>query len=60
MSENIIGTSAELSMQIIVSEKDSSVYVKLEGFDDIDDAEEYAEFLSKHLPLLLFESEIIH
>lgn len=51
---------AELSMQVIVSERDNSVYVKLEGFDDLDDAESYAEFLSKNLPLLLFESEIIH
>lgn len=60
MSENIIGTSAELSMQIIVSEKDSSVYVKLEGFDDLDDAEQYAEYLNKNLPLLLFETIVIH
>jgi hypothetical protein len=59
MSENIIGASAELSMQIIVSEKDSSVYVKLEGFEDLDDAEQYAEYLNKNLPLLLFETTII-
>ena len=60
MSENIIGTTAELSMQIIVNEKDSSVYVKLEGFEDLDDAEQYAEYLNKNLPLLLFETEVIH
>ena len=60
MSENIIGTTAELSMQIIVNEKDSSVYVKLEGFEDLDDAEQYAEYLNKNLPLLLFETELIH
>lgn len=61
MSENISNEStAELSIQVIVSEKDKSIYVKLEGFDDIDDAEDYAEFLSKRLPLLLFESEVIH
>jgi hypothetical protein len=60
MSENIIGASSELSMQIIVSEKDSSIYVKLEGFEDLDDAEEYAEYLNKNLPLLLFETQVIH
>ena len=59
MSENIMSALSELSMQVIVSERDNSVYVKLEGFDDLDDAESYAEFLSKNLPLLLFESEII-
>lgn len=60
MSENIIAASSELSMQIIVSEKDSSIYVKLEGFEDLDDAEEYAEYLNKNLPLLLFETQVIH
>jgi hypothetical protein len=60
MSENIISTSSELSMQIIVSEKDSSIYVKLEGFEDLDDAEQYAEYLNKNLALLLFETQVIH
>lgn len=62
MSENIdsIELNAELSMQVIVSEKDNAIYVKLEGFEDLDDAESYADFLSKRLPLLLFESEVIH
>lgn len=60
MSENINAVNAELSMQIIVNEKDSSVYVKLEGFEDLDDAESYAEFLNKNLPLLLFETTVIH
>jgi hypothetical protein len=60
MSENIIGALSELSMQIIVSEKDSSIYVKLEGFEDLDDAEQYAEYLNKNLALLLFETQVIH
>jgi hypothetical protein len=60
MSENIISTLSELSMQIIVSEKDSSIYVKLEGFEDLDDAEQYAEYLNKNLALLLFETQVIH
>lgn len=60
MSENIIGAASELSMQIIVSEKDSSIYVKLEGFEDLDDAEQYAEYLNKNLALLLFETQVIH
>ena len=60
MSENIISNLTELSMQVIVSEKDSSIYVKLEGFDDLDDAEQYAEYLNKNLPLLLFETQVIH
>lgn len=39
------------------TEEDSpSVYVKFSGFDDSEDAEEYAEFLASTLPLLLFET----
>ncbi len=50
----------ELDMQVMVNEKDNSVYVKLTGFDDVDDASDYADYLSKNLPLLLFETEVIH
>lgn len=53
-------TSQDLDMQVYVSEKDSAIYVKLTGFDDVDEASEYAEFLTKNLPLLLMESEVIH
>jgi hypothetical protein len=33
-----------------------AVYVIFTGFDDEEDAEEYAQFLAETLPLLLFES----
>jgi hypothetical protein len=51
---------ANLDMQVYVTEKETAIYVKLTGFDDIDDASEYAEFLTKNLPLLLTETEVIH
>lgn len=49
-----------LDVEIIVSEEDMSVYVKLSGFEELEHAEEYAEYLSENLPFLLFESEIKH
>lgn len=49
-----------LDMQVYVSEKDKCIYVKLTGFEDTDDASDYAEYLSKNLPLLLMETEVIH
>jgi hypothetical protein len=49
-----------LDMQVYVSEKDNTIYVKLTGFDDVDDASDYAEYLSKNLPLLLMETEVVH
>lgn len=50
----------ELDMEVIVSEQDATVYVKLTGFDDLETADTYASFLADHLPLMLFESQVIH
>jgi hypothetical protein len=52
--------SQKLDLEVIVSEDDVAVYVKLTGFDDLESADSYADFLTEHLPLLLFESEIKH
>lgn len=49
-----------LDMQVYVHEKDKTIYVKLTGFEDVNDASDYAEYLSKNLPLLLMETEVIH
>jgi hypothetical protein len=53
-------TAADLDMEVYVSAKDTTIYIKLTGFDDLTNAEEYAEYLTKNLPLLLMETEVIH
>ena len=45
-----------LDIEVVVSEEDPAVYVKFTGFGDLEDAEEYAQFLVDTLPLLLFET----
>lgn len=60
MTANQTYDLTNLDMQVYVSEKDNTIYVKLTGFDDVDDASNYAEYLTKHLPLLLMETEVIH
>jgi len=50
----------ELSIEVLVSEEDTAVYVKFTGFEDINDADAYAEHLVDYLPLVLFQSEIKH
>lgn len=50
----------ELDMEVIVSEQDATVYVKLTGFDNLETADTYASFLVDHLPLMLFESQVVH
>ena len=47
----------DLDIEVMsTSEDEPAVYVKFTGFDDVEDAEEYAEFLAETLPLLLFET----
>lgn len=49
-----------LDLDVFVSEEDNAVYVKLTGFDTIEEADNYADYLVDALPLLLFESEVKH
>lgn len=45
-----------IDIEVATSSEEAVVYVKFSGFDDFEDAEEYAEFLAETLPLLLFET----
>ena len=49
-----------LDLDVFVSEDDNAVYVKLTGFDTIEEADKYADYLVDALPLMLFESEVKH
>ncbi len=49
----------ELNMEIIVAEDDAAVYVKLSGFDDVEEADRYADYLTENLPLLLFQTKVV-
>ena len=46
----------DIDIEVVVAEDTNDVYVKFSGFDDDEDAAEYAEFLAATLPLLLFET----
>lgn len=52
--------ATQLKVEVIVSEDDNAVFVKLTGFDTLQEADQYADFLTESLPLMLFESEIRH
>ena len=49
-----------IEMDIIIVEDDNSIFVQFTGFENIDDVEDYADFLHEHLPLMLFQSRIQH
>jgi len=46
----------DIDIEDVIGEDAPDVYVKFSGFEDSEDAEEYAQFLAETLPLLLFES----
>jgi len=46
----------DIDIEVVVEDDSSDVYVKFSGFEDSEDAEEYAQFLAETLPLLLFET----
>lgn len=46
----------DIDIEVVVGSDSPDVYVKFSGFEDDEDAEEYAQFLAETLPLLLFES----
>lgn len=49
-----------VEFDIIIVEDDNTIFVQFKGFEDIDQVEDYAEFLSDHLPLMLFHTEVKH
>jgi hypothetical protein len=50
----------DVDIEVVVAEDTHDVFVKFSGFEDAEDAEEYAQFLAETLPLLLFESTRLH
>lgn len=46
----------DVDIEVVVADDTDDVYVKFSGFEDHEDAEEYAQFLADTLPLLLFET----
>lgn len=50
----------DLDIEVLIDENEpDAVFVKFTGFNDEEEAEEYAEFLAETLPLLLFQSRTI-
>ena len=57
---NMERKEVELGIEVILSEEDNAVFVKITGFENLEDADAYGEYLAEHLPLMLFNSEVKH
>lgn len=55
-----MGREVELEIEVRLVEDEKAVYVKISGFDNVEDADEYGEYLADNLPLLLFNSDVKH
>jgi hypothetical protein len=49
-----------IDLEVLVNEEKKEVYVKFSGFETLEGADDYAEYLLDLLPLMLFESETKH
>jgi hypothetical protein len=49
-----------IDLEVLVNEEKNEVYVKFSGFENIEEADDYAEYLLDVLPLMLFESGVKH
>ena len=56
LKEFISRDDIDIEIVTTTDEEGTAVYVKFAGFEDEEDAEEYAQFLAETLPLLLFET----
>lgn len=54
--EFISSDDIDIEVMSTTDDNEPAVYVKFSGFADVEDAEEYAQFLAETLPLLLFET----
>lgn len=50
----------DFHLTVDVDGADSLVHITLSGFDSSKDAIVYAKFLESYLPLMLFESTVMH
>ena len=50
----------DIDIEVRVMADEPVIMVQFSGFEDEEDAEEYAQFLADNLPLLLFETIKIH
>jgi hypothetical protein len=52
--------NGQLRLEVVPIPEDKEVYVKISGFVDHEDADEYADYLVETLPLLLFNPDKMH
>lgn len=50
----------EIDFEIKIDEDNADIYLRFSGFDNLEDSNEYADYLMQTIPLMLFESDVMH
>ena len=61
-NEEYLTANSDIELLVFAMEEEETpvVYVKIMNFNDIEEAEDYADTLKKNLPLLLLETTVKH
>ena len=61
-NEEYLTANSDIELLVFAMEEEEMpvVYVKIMNFNDIEEAEDYADILKKNLPLLLLETTVKH
>lgn len=57
---NLAPISTNIKVEIAAVEDEQSVHIRMSGFEEFEDVIGYSEFLAAYLPLLLYQSEVVH
>lgn len=50
----------DINFDISVDPDSNDIYIRFKGFSKFEDSDEYADYLISNLPLMLFESTVMH
>lgn len=57
---NLGPLSVGIQLDIVASEEENAIYIKMSNFEEFEDVVDYSEYLAEYLPLLLYQSEVVH
>jgi len=52
--------SVDLDFNISTDKETREVHIKFTGFEDEEQLKQFAEYITNHLPLLLYNSDVAH
>ena len=51
---------SKIELDFAIEEDENIIHIQIKGFDNLEEAEKYCEFLHKYAKLIFFNSEVAH